>query len=137
MIKGLYIFFSVLIGIKVLEGIPFLDVLSGSWHIVSTVALRSFMFLALFLVAFNTAAFMEEKDNHDSSFVQFYLRQFIGLKLLPLWPLYFWFGAAAFQVQVNNVIDAVAIFIITLLATSVVLVQNGLYKRFLMEEVKK
>jgi|AGFS01.1.fsa_nt_gi hypothetical protein len=136
MIKALYIFFTVVIGVCFIEGMPVLDIFSDGWHTIASGVLKLSAFFAFFLTVFNGLGYIEEGENPDGSFYQFYLRTFVGLRNLAFYPMYLWLGMSAAFIQFNEIGLGLITFILFIAGSSIVLVQNGLYKHYLLQQMK-
>lgn len=136
MIKYIYFVMSAIMAIALIEGIPVIDIFSTSWHFIAKWSLAILSFLSLFGTIIILIAYAEEHDNLQSDFVQFFLRTTVGLKFLPKWPVVLWGILAAALVQFNQIGMAVAVTILTIFASAIVFVQNGLYTSFLKGEAK-
>ena len=120
-----------------LSDYPRIDFLSESWHTVGIVILGACVLPSFIMTLVNVVAYSEDGDDFKSSYVQFYLRYMYGMRFVPKWPSYIMFAWVPYFIQTNHLLLAAAAFIITLCGFTTVLIQNSLYNKYLMKEVKK
>lgn len=136
MIKYLYTFISILIAILLVQGVPYIDVLSASWGTIATYTIGFLVLPSLIFLIFNIGAFLEDGEDLNSDYVRFYLRHLYGMKFVPKWPVFVWFVCVAYFIQTDHLIIAGSVLVISISALSTVIVQNTLYNRHLIQEVK-
>lgn len=137
MIKYLYVFYTVMIGIVVLAGFPTIDFLSQSWKTIAVWILIISACASFFITLFLLVAYAEEYENTESGFAEFFLRTAVGQKFLPKWPVVVWLVACAVFVQLNFIATAGVVFALTVCLGSFVFIHNGYYTRFLREQATK